>query len=255
MDRVSREAPAALSILRVSAYLAPEGIPRTLLEHLAAVAPEGVELSTASLRKGRRALHRYALIELEEETYSVHRLVQKVVRDAMSREEQSTWIEAAVALLYEVIPAKIEVADWPLMELLLPHGEIVIEWQGEALDEKGCFVANQMGFFLHERGEYAAEEPLLKLALSARERILGPDHPHTLGSLSNVASLYRSTGRYGEAEPLCERALSGYERVHGPDHPATLRSLNNLAGLYFSTGRYGKRSRCMSARYRGVSAS
>ena len=68
-------------------------------------------------------------------------------------------------------------------------------------------------------------------ALTARERVLGPDHPDTLISVNNLAFLYESTGRYGEAEPLYQRALTARERVLGPEHPDTLTSVNNPAYL------------------------
>ncbi len=36
---------------------------------------------------------------------------------------------------------------------------------------------------------------------------LGREHPSTLTSINNLASLYNSQGRYGEAEPLLKEAL------------------------------------------------
>ena len=77
-------------------------------------------------------------------------------------------------------------------------------------------------------------------ALAAREKVLGPEHPHTLSSVNNLAALYDSQGRYGEAEPLYQRALAAREKVLGPEHPDTLTSVNNLAFLYDSQGRYGE---------------
>jgi hypothetical protein len=70
--------------------------------------------------------------------------------------------------------------------------------------------------------------------------VLGAEHPRTLISVNNLASLYNSQGRYGEAEPLYRRALAARERVLGAEHPRTLISVNNLAFLYKSQGRYGE---------------
>ena len=71
-------------------------------------------------------------------------------------------------------------------------------------------------------------------------RCLGPDHPHTLISLNNLAELYWAQGRFGEAEPLYREALQARREVLGPRHPGALISLSNLAALYRAQGRFGE---------------
>jgi Tetratricopeptide repeat len=61
--------------------------------------------------------------------------------------------------------------------------------------------------------------------------VLGPDHPHTATSLSNLAWLLRAQGELAAARPLLERALAIRERVLGPDHPDTAISRESLARL------------------------
>jgi tetratricopeptide (TPR) repeat protein len=70
--------------------------------------------------------------------------------------------------------------------------------------------------------------PLYERTLADRERVLGADHPQTLGSRNNLAGAYKSAGRLDQAIPLYERTLADRERVLGPDHPDTLSSRNNL---------------------------
>ena len=76
--------------------------------------------------------------------------------------------------------------------------------------------------------------PSYRRALAGIEQILGPEHPDTLTSLSNLAELSAAQGRYGEAELLYKRVLEGRERVLGPDNPRTLRSVANLASVHFN---------------------
>ncbi|KOV86033.1 hypothetical protein ADL03_09520, partial [Nocardia sp. NRRL S-836] len=64
--------------------------------------------------------------------------------------------------------------------------------------------------------------------------MLGPDHPSTLLSRSNLANAYESAGDLGRAIPLHEATLADRERVLGPDHPSTLLSRSNLANAYES---------------------
>jgi hypothetical protein len=61
--------------------------------------------------------------------------------------------------------------------------------------------------------------------------VLGPEHPNTATSLSNLAFLLQGEGDLSAARPLCERALAICEKVLGPEHPNTATSLNNLACL------------------------
>ena len=57
--------------------------------------------------------------------------------------------------------------------------------------------------------------PLYEMALRARERTLGPEHPDTLFSVNNLALCYQALGRDSEALPLYERDLEASERTLG----------------------------------------
>jgi hypothetical protein len=60
-------------------------------------------------------------------------------------------------------------------------------------------------------------------------RVLGPEHPDTLTSMSNLASTYRNQGRWKEAESLGVQVMERRKRVLGLEHPSTLTSMANLA--------------------------
>jgi hypothetical protein len=51
--------------------------------------------------------------------------------------------------------------------------------------------------------------------------VLGPDHPDTAWSLTNLGLLLRDLGQLEAARPYLERALAIREKVLGPDHPNT----------------------------------
>src|SRR5437868_2045826 len=61
---------------------------------------------------------------------------------------------------------------------------------------------------------------------------LGPDHPHTLMSMNNLATAYQAAGKLDLALPLFEETLKLRKAKRGPDHPDTLASMNNLAAAY-----------------------
>jgi serine/threonine protein kinase len=81
-------------------------------------------------------------------------------------------------------------------------------------------------------GEYQAAIAQQERALALRRDCLGPNHPDTLSSMSNLANAYKAAGQLGKALPLLKEALAKRQETLGPDHPDTLRSLNNLAMAY-----------------------
>ena len=72
---------------------------------------------------------------------------------------------------------------------------------------------------------------LYERALSGFERLLGPNHADTLGTVNNLAALLAQQGKLEEAKKLFERALSGFERLLGPNHQYTKQAASNLAIL------------------------
>ena len=64
--------------------------------------------------------------------------------------------------------------------------------------------------------------------MSYKEKVLGPEHPLTLTSINNLASVLYGQGKYEEAEAMHQQALEGSEKVLGPEHPLTLKIANDL---------------------------
>ncbi len=96
------------------------------------------------------------------------------------------------------------------------------------------------GRALQHQGQLDEAEPILRTVLEIEESRKGPEHPHTLISVNNLARLLESKGDLAEVEPLYRRALEATERVLGPEHPHTLTSVNNLAHLLGSKGDFAE---------------
>ena len=65
--------------------------------------------------------------------------------------------------------------------------------------------------------------------LPIRERILGPEHPETLATRSQLASWTGEAGDSAWARDQFSALLPIMERVLGPEHPDTLTNRANLA--------------------------
>jgi tetratricopeptide (TPR) repeat protein len=72
-----------------------------------------------------------------------------------------------------------------------------------------------------------AEAPL-KRALDIRERVLGPEHPETAKTLSDLSLLYFYEKNSGAAEEFARRALPLQEKVYGTDSLPVSTTLNRL---------------------------
>ena len=83
---------------------------------------------------------------------------------------------------------------------------------------------SSLSWTLKEVGHYAEAEKLQRETLDVRRRVLEPEHPETLDSMSRLASILYDEARYAEAEKLGREALDIQRRVLGPDHPDTLWS-------------------------------
>jgi serine/threonine protein kinase len=89
-------------------------------------------------------------------------------------------------------------------------------------------------------GLYSQAQPLFAKAIAIRRRVLGPQNPDTLTSMSSLGRTLMRVGRYDEAEKLDRETMDARRHVLGPEHPSTLMSMTNLATILELEGRYAE---------------
>lgn len=99
---------------------------------------------------------------------------------------------------------------------------------------------NVMGNVYFSLGLYPRAELLLAHAADIRRRVLGPEHPDTLLSRSDLGATLYEEGHYAEAEKLHREVLAIQRRVLGPEHPDTLTSMNRLANALDQENRFAE---------------
>src|SRR6266508_590527 len=235
LERLQKGEPAAVGLLTLTAFLASDDLPQSLLvahhdelpEPLASAARDPLALADTVA-----ALRRFSLVRVIADGLFVHRLLQTVVRAALDAGDETAWAAAAVRLLRAGFPLDShEVATWPDCERLLPHALAAAE-NGQRLDgelEACFFLLNEAGVYLRSRGQYQLARELHEQALVGRRRVLGDDHPDTLSTMNNLAVTQRALSDLQGARELHEQALVGCRRVLGDDHPDTLSTMSNLA--------------------------
>ena len=77
-------------------------------------------------------------------------------------------------------------------------------------------------------------------ALKVSEKVLGPEHPDTLTSISNLGSVLESQGKYEKAEAMFRQTLTISERVLGREHSNVLMSVYRHAHMLANRYRYSK---------------
>jgi len=240
-------------VMAVMAVLSAAGVRRELLHEAgqAGVLPggEGGAVLAAGVVDG--ALARLAeasllTFSLDGQAVTAHRLVLRVVRDGLARRGRLAAVcQAAAAVLDARAEAlagsldRVAVRDIPEQVVALrDHAASSASGAGEELARMLLGLRVWALHHLNALGDSAAQAIVAGEPLVADcERLLGPDHPHTLTSRNNLAAAYRAAGRTAEAIPLYQQALAAFERVLGPDHPDTLGSRNNLAAAYVAAGR------------------
>ena len=96
----------------------------------------------------------------------------------------------------------------------------------------------RMAIVLHKEGKWKKAEEMYRQVLDVRRRVLGEDHPITLGSKNNLAAILHSQGKWQEAEEMHRQVLDVRRRVLGEEHPDTFSSKNNLAYVLQSQGKW-----------------
>lgn len=240
---VQLQCATATDLLHLCAFLAPEEIPWDLLQPALS---EVEQLKTSALADPLESdaavavLRRYSLVEVKDQSLSLHRLVQQVIQDRLPEAERTRWQERAVLLVAETFPARennpADVRTWPVCRRLLAHALLLSETQ--IVPVWVALLCNQVGVYLGARANYSEAEPLYRRSLEIREQQLGPEHPEVAASLNNLAELLRSQGKFVEAEPLYRRSLETWGQQLGQEHPAVATGLNNLAALLVSQGKH-----------------
>ncbi len=113
-----QRAPLARPALEMMAYLAPEAIPRSFF----AVLEENSAAGRKRVADALTALHRYSLATVDGNRITVHRLLQKVIRDRLTGPGQASALTHALTAILRALPDDPELpARRQQAQELIPH--------------------------------------------------------------------------------------------------------------------------------------
>jgi tetratricopeptide (TPR) repeat protein/tRNA A-37 threonylcarbamoyl transferase component Bud32 len=243
-EKVAYESPLAADMLKLCAFLDPDGIPEEIFAGAIADPDGTLHSSPAALDGAIATLRRFSLVRRNQEInmLTMHRLVQTVLRDRMSEQEQRRWAEGAVRGVNSIFPEGDQVASWPQCHRSMPSVRAclpLVELWSMTFPEAARLL-DQAGLYLLEQAQYTQARILFQKALAMREELVGSEHLDVAESLSNLAGPYLYQGMYAQAEPLFERSLAIRLKLQGQSHPDVAVALNNLALLYKQQGKYSQ---------------
>lgn len=164
------------------------------------------------------------------------RLVQAAIRAAIA-EGMSVTAKAAADALVEAWPAD-DQPEW-LARSLRSCAESLRLAAGDMLWEGGCpALLLRLGDSL-EAARLAGSAIAYWSELAATSsRLLGREHPVTLGLSERLGRAYLTAGRAAESVPLFEWMRNDRARRLGPDHPDTVTASRDLGNALVAAGRF-----------------
>ncbi len=242
IDKVAELSPEAVGLLRIFSYLAPDDIPISVLLSTGSRLPATITILAQDpfvRTEWRAALRRYSLVNFGDEAVAVHRLVQAVVRDSMSRDEQRQWAGDAIELMFSVFPAaQHDVTTWQTSARLVPHALSVVA-HGTMLQVKPAAILS----LLNNVASYFLSRGLLADAAFAWERSRAVAR-QAYGNQSAAAAVFSNhlgeallrLGQPRVALPYLTEALTIEGAIHGRTSPIISRRYNSVGSAYQALG-------------------
>ncbi|MGH3868082.1 MAG: FxSxx-COOH system tetratricopeptide repeat protein [Pseudonocardiaceae bacterium] len=245
-DRLAKVDPAALALVRIGVFLAPEPIPADVLTRPIAATgfdrPLELEALTATVVSSvaaHRSLGRigsYGLGRLDR-GLQLHRLTRAILRDQLGVEHAAAYRAYAQALLVAAAPGDHQdPACWPDWARVLPH--LLATEPATSPSYNLRDLACRAIWYLHSRGDsHSARDLVLHLHQQWVEH-LGPDDQHTLRAAYILVRLLSDIGPHSRTRQLGEDTLARCRRVLGDDHPDTLHAAHYLANCLHYMGEF-----------------
>ncbi|QBD77678.1 helix-turn-helix domain-containing protein [Ktedonosporobacter rubrisoli] len=246
-EQLRQKKPDAAELLTLLCFLAPDELPEALFtDDLSALQPF---LSSAPIDEFQwnALLHEllaYALVRhnRQHKTFTVHRLVQLVLKEHLSLEVRRSWLGLVVQFLHKAFALDREhanVEQWPWCEQLLPHVLAVIEQAEDLKYSSSVFASLQAKvatYYLQRARHLEAEAYYLK-ALSHLETLPTQNDEEFVLTLTGLGEACHKQGKYQEAEIRYQQALSHIDKHLPQEQRLQIFPFHALAFLYFDLAR------------------
>ena len=269
-EQLKRDEPLAAEFLSFVACVLPQNIPRTMFPPCESQLAE--ESAIGTLRG-----YQFLQNTNKPDYYNMHVLIHLVTKTWLQREHQwLSYIEKVAQRLNTLMPWD-SYTNWERYVDFLPHAtqttslseartsdsahellhrvagwnrsigqfaasealfRLALKWPQARVSKSWIEGMRGLGTVMMAQGKYSGCEKMFRRLIAVKSQLNGQEHPNTLESLTNLASLYNFEQRLTEAAQLGEKLIETKKRVLGPEHPDTLKSQVNLAIVYAGQERW-----------------
>jgi len=193
-DLARRKVPEpVVELMRLCAYLGPEGIPLWLFAEFANDLPRSLRAAAGNPLQRRACLNDLtglSLIEATDDMVWVHPLLQAAIAAHLPDYEKRRFVHAALRLVSAAFHVQAHVPQGAdAAAPLLPHAMAVLARAQAHSVAPGLSgrLADRVGLFFRQRGNLAEARRLLEQAIAFKQRAHTADHPTLATSYSNLA--------------------------------------------------------------------
>ncbi|MFG1610637.1 FxSxx-COOH system tetratricopeptide repeat protein [Actinoplanes sp. NPDC049265] len=219
LDRLREANPAAMRLLEICSFFAPEPISRAFFSN-AGASPgqdpnqpfEQALRDPIKLNKAFRDIQRYALARINHRTGTIelHRLVQAVVREGVDAERRDEVRRRGHQLLASADPREPDNSNhWDRYQALISHA--LASGTGESDDPWVRDLVFDLIKFLYRWGDHEGCERLAGETYETWKRTLGVDSPETLKVAKYFGYILWVNGEFSRAREIGEEALRIYQ--------------------------------------------
>jgi tetratricopeptide (TPR) repeat protein len=243
--------PAAFELLQMCALFLPEDIPAILLQSQAR--PTTSESAIEQEPPPGQLLFDAGFLMADQQTplLTMHRLLQDIVRQSLTTEQQQQCIKQALILLHQHLPA-LQTEELPIRLRIagqIRHLATLCASESAFSDplmntNEAADVFTWAAALFWEQQQIGSADRLLRRALPIWIQTLGKAHPIVATTLSNLATINGLLKNYAEAETFAHQAITSKTNALGINHPDILLALDQLAHLYAEQGKLTEASQC-----------
>ncbi len=119
------------------------------------------------------------------------------------RDELNLWIGRTLKQVARVFPFPTH-ENRDVWTVYLPHTKYVLSFQEYPGDYEESLrsLLGDVAECFSITGKYTESERIYRQTVELTEKMLGVDHPSTLGSMNNLADVLQEQGKYAEAETM-----------------------------------------------------
>ncbi|KAM0209839.1 hypothetical protein ACHAQD_011016 [Fusarium lateritium] len=233
-DHILRDNPRAGEYLQFICLLSEKDIPISLL-------PQATDELEADEAIG--ILEAYAFVTKREmaESMDMHRLVRLAMRNWLRIQNRFQETYHKVILRLDTVYPFPKHENREIWMRYTIHGQSVLQ-SDEIYADSRVFarLLLKVAESLYRQGHYQGAAKKYRQTVDIMERVLGKEHPSTLGSMHDLGLMLRNMGEYSESEQISRQTLELMEKMFGKKHPFTLISTINLGVVLDGVGQHLK---------------